>query len=241
MKTSKKLKKIMMLFTMLLAVLTMTAAVSAAKKPALLGAGNRFYYAAKDQKQYNKQPLYFLQKGDKITKIQSSNKRVATITNGSYNKEKAVVVDVKKPGKTTFTVWVKNGKTTYKLRKTISFYKSDAFKTVKIGNSKNFAAMLNGYHAKNSNAIRAKKLSGALKIEMNKGWKLNSAEWYQSTVDENDKLLESSTKKVKNGSKITLRESYGNEEPYHVDELVLTYTNLKTKQKMSMIIHCYTE
>ena len=231
MKTNKKLKKIMMMFTMLLAVLTMTAAVSAAKKPTLLGNGNRFYYAAKNQKQHNRQPLYFLQKGDKITKIQSSNKRVATITNGSYNKEKAVVVDVKKPGKTTFTVWVKNGKTTYKLRKVFSFSKSDMFKTVKIGNSKNLASMLNAYHAKGGDYVKGKSgiLSGTVTVKMNSGWKLKSLQIITYCYDEETGNMKTSSKNVKNGSKITLR---ADEEAGNVSEsdyLRITYMNTKTK------------
>lgn len=231
MKTSKKLKKIMMLFTMLLAVLTMTAAVSAAKKPTLLGNGNRFYYAAKDQKQHNKQPLYFLQKGDKITKIQSSNKSVAAIYNGSYYKQKAVMLNVKKPGKTTFTVWVKNGTTTYKLRKTFTFYKSDAFKTVKIGSSKNLSAMLNGYHAKSSNYVKGKAgiLSGTVTVKMNNGWKLKSLQIATNHFDDGTGETAVSLKNIKNGSKITLRADEESSNASDFDYLRITYVNTRTK------------
>ena len=227
MRTNKGIKKVVMLFTMMLVLLTSTLLVNAASKPVLFGNGSRLYYTAKNQKKYNKQPLYYIQKGDKITKMQSSNKSVATIYTGTLDNYKYVMVNLKKPGKTKFTVWVKRGKTTYKLSKTVTVYKSNAFKTVKIGNSKNYAALLNGYHAKSINAVKGKagKLSGKLTITMNNGWKIKSIKLVTSGY-KNDEYYETA-RTAKNGSAITLR---AGEEGLTGTSLLITYMNTRTKQ-----------
>lgn len=77
---------------MLAAVLMMATGVSAAKKPALVGTANRYYFSAKNQKEYNKQPLYDIQKGNKIELLadQGDGESVLTITyRNKKTKEKA--------------------------------------------------------------------------------------------------------------------------------------------------------
>ena len=237
MKTNRKVKKIAMVFTMLLTLLAMTVSVNAASKtPKLCGTKNRYYFTAKDQKMYNKLPVYYVQKGEKIVKIKSSNKKVATISNGKFDSKEAVLLTAKSYGKTTITVWVKKGKKVYKLNRTITFHKNNPFKTVKIGNSKNFAASLNGFHgdfnvSDNFEIPEWDGLEGKLKIEMNKGWKLNSIVMMKRTYDENyDKPKYS---KIKNGANIKLP-VLGLE--YKV--LTVTYTNTKTKEKAKWDIYC---
>lgn len=231
MNRNKGTKKLIMLFVMMIATLAMTIVVSAASKPELLGGNYRMYYTAKNQKQYNKQPLYFNQSGDKITKIQSSNKSVATIYNGSYSKQKAVMINLKKAGKTKFTVWVKRGKTTYKLRKTVTVYKSNAFKTVKIGNSSNLATMMNGYHARSDFYVKGKsgKLSGKVTVKLNSGWKLKSLEVVTTRNYSEDEDATTSVKKIKNGATVTLRADTKVGSAYEWDCLCITYMNTKTK------------
>lgn len=226
-----------MVFTMMLMLLAMAVSVNAASKtPKLYGTNNRYYFTAKDQKIYNKLPLYYVQKGEKIIKIKSSNTKVATISNGKFNSKEAVLLTAKGYGKTTVTVWVKKGKKVYKLNRTITFQKNNPFKTVKIGNSKNFAASLNGFHgdfnvSDNFEIPEWDGLKGKLKIEMNKGWKLNSIVMMKRTYDENyDKPKYS---KIKNGANITLP-VLGME--YKV--LTVTYTNTKTKEKAKWDIYC---
>lgn len=237
MKTNRKVKKIALVFTMLMMLLAMAVSVNAASKtPKLCGTKNRYYFTAKDQKIYNKLPLYYVQKGEKIVKIKSSNTKVATISDGKYNDKKAVMLTAKKYGKTTVTVWVKKGKKVYKLNRTITFHKSNPFKTVKIGNSKNFAASMNGFHGdfnvSDNFAIPGwDELKGKLKIEMNKGWKLNSIVMAKKIYDGNHDKLKYS--KIKNGANITLRV-----QAWEYSVLTVTYTNTKTKEKAKWDIFC---
>lgn len=239
MKANKRRKKILLMFTMLAAVLMMATGVSAAKKPALVGSANRYYFSAKNQKEYNKQPLYYIQKGDKITKIQSTNPKVATVYKGKYAGQSVVMCQAKKLGKTTFKVWVKRGKKVYPLSKTVTFYRHDPFKTVKIGSSRNYASEMNSFHGfqvPDAFPIAAEKLGGKIKIEMNKGWSMYSIVWKQEKYNKNGKKV-TSTKKLKNGDKIELLADQGDGESV----LTITYRNKKTKEKAKWEVYCYLE
>lgn len=126
----------------------------------------------------------------------------------------------------------KKRKKVYKLNKTITFHKSNPFKTVKIGNSKNYAASMNGFHGdfrvSNAYPIEGKQLSGKVKIEMNKGWTLNSIVLRKVKYDEKrNKEIILSSKKIKNRNKVTLQELTEDNNEY----LTITYTNQKTKEK----------
>lgn len=238
----KKMKKYVMTIVMVLSVMMMAATAGAVAKPQLNQYGNgSYYYTQKNQKKYNRLPIYIIRKGDRVLKAKSSNPRVASVSIGKYYGQKAVMLKAKKAGKTKISVNVRRGKKTYKLSRTITFLKSDAFKTVRIGNSKNLANMLNGYHAKSSNMIKTKALSGTLQIELNSGWTVKSMQLITEEYDEEGELARTSTVEVQNGSDITIRAGSGDDDREISDQLHIVYTNAKTKQTMIQDIGCYIE
>lgn len=238
----KKIKKYVMTLIMIVSVMMMAATAGAASRPQLnYYGGGSYYFTQKNQKQYNKLPIYMIKKGDRILKAKSSNTKVASVSIGKYYGRKAVMVKVKKAGKTRISVNVKRGKKTYKLSRTITYLKSEAFKTVKIGNSKNLASLLNGYHMRSSNMVKTKAMSGKLQIEMNPGWVLNSVQLITEVANEKGELVRNSVTDVQNGSEIAIHATDDDADTEIHEQLHIVYTSTKTKQTITRDIECYVE
>ena len=112
---------------------------------------------------------YFVYSGPAsgISKVKSSNKKVASVTTRKEGADVEVCLKLKKQGMTNLSYKVKkNGKTvTYKIK--LCVYKNP-FKTLKVGNA-NYKSQFNGG---DYSTLEIGK--GKVKIKLKKGWKVKS-------------------------------------------------------------------
>lgn len=127
---------------------------------------------------------------DVILSMTSSNPKVASLT----KKNLVIRGVVKKAGKTVFTVKVKRSGKTYTLRQTLTVYAYKPFKTLKIGNSMNYAANINY----DQYAVCGKSGKERLNLVLNTDWTLQSMYYIYSN---------GTSKLIKNGKLINLDDS----------------------------------
>ena len=156
------------------------------------------YYLTSEERGYNWY-LPGVKSTKSITKLKSSNKKVATV--GTIKIDGTVYVQVipKKTGKTTvsFTAKVNGKKKNYKCVATVKKY-VNPFSSIKVG-STSFTKKLN---TRDFTYIKLKETKKNQKVsfKLKKGWKLDWAGYYKSS-DFSD------FKTVKNGTKITLKKN----------------------------------
>jgi len=127
-----------------------------------------------------------------ISKLKSSNKKVATVSTFTYLDMVYIGISPKNPGKSTITFNYKYGGKTYKgkVKVTVLDYENP-FKSIKIG-SKNYSSRF-----RNQQRIEVDKaLSGKLTINLKKGYTLQSLYSYNYKDGEDFQIL-SENKKIK--------------------------------------------
>ena len=147
-------------FIIMVAVFTLLAGMSASAKTHKETKGVPFYSW---QREY---PVYS-GPASGISKVKSSNKKVASVATRKEGSGVEVYLKVKKPGTTNLSYKVKkNGKTvSYKVR--YNFYKNP-FKTLKVGKANYKSQFNNGDY---STLMMGK---GKVSIKLKKGWKVKS-------------------------------------------------------------------
>ena len=146
-------------FIVLMAVFTLLAGMSASAKTHKEMRGARYY----------KGDSYFVYSGPAsgISKVKSSNKKVASVTTRKEGSDVEVYLKVKKPGTTNLSYKIKKkGKTvSYKIK--LNFFKNP-FKTLKVGKV-NYKSQFN--YSEYSTLCEGK---GKVIIKLKKGWKVKS-------------------------------------------------------------------
>ena len=146
-----------------------------------------------------------VKKTSAITKLKSSNPKVATVSKFEYEGTAYVAVEPKSPGNTTVTFRVKyNGKTVKgKVAVTVLKY-VNPFKALKIG-TRSCASLFN----KTDRVYTAKTLKGKITYKLKKGWELHSIHRYNATNGSNFKSLNpKKSNTVKKGYRLSFELSY---------------------------------
>ncbi len=129
---------------------------------------------------YNSSWYSFGEEGDsiKFSNLKSSNSKVVTVSTRKEGKRYFIIFKIKKVGKATVSFNAKCNGHTYSYMTNVRVWKyKNPVKTLKIGKN-SFASRFNNFP---SYEYKSKKLSGKIKLTLNKGWKFDSADIYSTT------------------------------------------------------------
>lgn len=144
-----------------------------------------------------------------ITKLKSSNPKVATVSKFEYQGTMYVAVAPKSPGKTDVTFRVKHNGKTIKAKVAVTILKYvNPFKALKIG-SKSIASLFK----KTNMAHATKALKGKITYKLKKGWKLHTISCYNAKDGSNFKILDpKKSNTIKKGYRLCFELSYNGAE-----------------------------
>ena len=140
-----------------------------------------------------------------ITKLKSSNPKVATLSKFEYEGTAYVAIEPKSPGKTTVTFNLKHNGKTIKAKVAVTVLKYvNPFKSLKIG-TKSCASLFK----KTDMAHTYKTLKGRITYKLKKGWKLRTVSSYNGSNGSDYKHLDPKKSiKVKKGYRLSFGLSY---------------------------------